>query len=123
MVRNYLKIALRHIIKNRLYSGINIIGLAAGLTCTLLAVLYWKDEHSFDSFHKTNPNLYRLITDTRDKQGVRKKGGGTGQVQGPAFKAAIPEVKEYTRILGGDIYADLAYIDKTIKLRPLFVDS
>jgi len=123
MFRNYLKTALRHLGKSRLYSVVNIIGLAAGITCTLLAVLYWKDEHSFDTFHKNNPNLYRLITDSRDKQGMRIASGGTGQVQGPAFKAAIPEIKEYARILGGDIYSDLAYNGKILKLRPLFVDS
>ncbi len=124
MFKNYFKIAFRHLLKSRLYSVINIIGLACGITCILLAVLYWKDERSFDEFHKANPHLYRITTSLRiDKQGNRATIGSTGQVQGPAFKEAAPEIKEYTRIMGGDIYNDLASENKTLHLRMLFVDT
>ncbi|MFZ1527989.1 MAG: FtsX-like permease family protein [Ferruginibacter sp.] len=103
---------------------INITGLACGITCTLLAVLYWKDERSFDTFHKNNPNLYRVTTNLRnDKEGNRVTVGKTGQVQGPAFKAAVPEVQNYVRILGGDIYTNLVADNKVLHLRSFFVDS
>ncbi len=73
----------------------------------LLAVLYWKDEHSFDNFHKNN-YLYRVNTTLVENKGANAATvGGTGQVQGPAFKNGVPEVESYVRILGGDIYSDV----------------
>jgi len=90
----------------------------------LLAVLYWKDEGSFDSFHKNNPNLYRVTSTLVENKGDNAiTVGGTGQVQGPAFKEAVPEVKSYVRIMGGDIYSDVAAGDKSLHLQPLFVDD
>lgn len=124
MIRNYFKIAWRNIVKNRIYSAINIVGLSIGITCMLFAVLYWNNEHSFDNFHKNNPNLYRVTTTIAENKGEQTKTtGGTGQVQGPAFKETVPEVKSYVRILGGDIYSDVIANNKAIHLRPLFVDE
>ena len=99
-----LKVSLRHISHNKLYSTINVVGLAVGISCVLLAVLYWKDERSYDNFHQNNPNLYRITTTMAEHKGSLIQSGGTGQVQGPAFKASVPEIKDYVRILGGGIY-------------------
>ena len=123
-MQTFLKISLRHVWQSRLYSIINIVGLVTAITCMLLAVLYWKDERSFDSFHKNNPDLYRITTTLIENKGDKSITiGGTGQVQGPAFKAAVPEVKSYVRILGGDIFSDVAAANKSLHLRPLFVDD
>jgi putative ABC transport system permease protein len=124
VMHSFLKTSFRHLRQSRLYSIINIVGLATGITCMLFAVLYWNDEHNFDSFHKNNPNLYRVTTTMVENKGDQvQKIGGTGQVQGPAFKDAVPEVKNYVRILGGDIYSDVIANNKTIHLQPLFVDE
>jgi putative ABC transport system permease protein len=124
MLRNYFKIALRHLWQNRLYSGINIVGLAFGLTCVLLAILYIRDEHNFDTFHQKSPHLYRVTTTLiADKGEDPQTSGGTGQVQGPAFKAAIPEVEEYVRVMGGAIFGDIRTDQKAFKLQLLFVDD
>jgi putative ABC transport system permease protein len=124
MLRNYFKIALRHLWQNRLYSGINIVGLAFGLTCVLLAILYIRDEHNFDTFHRKNPHLYRVTTTLiADKGEDPQMSGGTGQVQGPAFKAAIPEVEENVRVMGGAIFGDIRTDQKAFKLQLLFVDD
>ena len=120
----FLKISFRHLWQSRLYAVINIIGLAAGISCMLFAVLYWNDEHNYDSFHANNPNLYRITTTLIENKGEQSQTiGGTGQVQGPAFKDAVPEVKSYVRVLGGDIYSDVIANEKALHLKPLFADA
>ncbi|MES2647248.1 MAG: ABC transporter permease [Bacteroidota bacterium] len=118
----FLKLSLRHLWHSRLYAIINIIGLTTASTCMLFAVLYWKDERSYDKFHTTNPNLYRITTNITEKDGKLVTMGGTGQVQGPAFKAGVPEVKNYVRILGGEFSADLSFENKSFRVTNLFVD-
>ena len=124
MFKIYLNSAFRHLSRSRIYAVINIIGLATGITAMLLAILFWRDESGFDSFHRNNPNIYRITTRLlENKNGDHITVGGTGQVQGPAFKEAIPEIKSYTRILGGDIYSNVIANNKTINIRPLYVES
>lgn len=122
MFKTFLKIAGRHLWRTRLYACINIIGLSLGTMCLVLAALYVTDELSFDRFHHQNPHLYR-ITSTFQSDGKVIASGGTGQVQGPAFKAQVPEVQQYARLMGGDIYGDVRHQSKIFKLRLLFVDS
>lgn len=59
MIRHYLTIAWRNIIKSPLYSTINILGLSIGMACTIAIFLYIHDEITYDGNH-TNPNIYRL---------------------------------------------------------------
>lgn len=121
---NYFKTSIRHFTRQKLTTLINISGLALGVTCLLLAVLYWVYERGYDRFHQQSDQLYRITTSLVERQGGDyKRTGGTGQVQGPAFKASVPEVLDYVRLLGGDIYGDVRYEDKVQKLQMLFVDD
>jgi predicted permease len=61
MFRNYFKTAWRNLIKNKIYSFINITGLALGLTCTILIGLWVNDEMKVDQFHANGPQLYRVM--------------------------------------------------------------
>src|SRR5215510_4017056 len=63
MIRNYLKVALRNLWKNKAFSAINIVGLAAGLAVCLLIVLYVVDELSYDKYNKNADRIYRLDAD------------------------------------------------------------
>ncbi|MCW3119232.1 MAG: transporter permease [Chitinophagaceae bacterium] len=124
MLNNYVKTAIRHAWHNKLYSFINVSGLAIAIACVLLAVLFIKDENSFDRFHEKKANLFRVTTTlTGNKEEKKKMVGGTGQVQGPAFKEGVPEIQDYARLLGGDIYGDIAANEKILNLRMLFVDE
>jgi putative ABC transport system permease protein len=124
MLRIYFKIAFRNLWNNKFLSFINIIGLAVGICCMLLAILYWKDERNYDKFHKNNPNLYRITTSLVENKGYQPAmSGGTGQVQGPAFNAEVPEVLEYTRLMGGGIFSDYKANEKLLKLKLLFADE
>jgi putative ABC transport system permease protein len=58
MLKNYLKVASRTMQRNRLFSAINVTGLAIGLTCVILLVLWIQDEVSYDQFHKDIDRIY-----------------------------------------------------------------
>ena len=60
MFRNYLTIALRNIIRHKLYSFINIVGLAVGLTSLIFVILFVRDEFSYDKWIADTQNLYRV---------------------------------------------------------------
>lgn len=62
MFRNYLIVALRNIMRQKLYAFINIFGLALGLACCLLMLLYIKHEWSHDQFHEHKDRIFRLVT-------------------------------------------------------------
>ncbi|MFC2133715.1 ABC transporter permease [Bacteroidota bacterium] len=61
MLQNYIKIAIRNIKKYKAYSAINILGLAAGMACCILILLWVQDELSYDGFHENGENIYRVI--------------------------------------------------------------
>ena len=63
MFKNYLKIAVRNIGKYRGYSFINITGLALGLACCILILLWIQDELSYDRFHENSNTIYRVVED------------------------------------------------------------
>jgi putative ABC transport system permease protein len=63
MFKNFLKVALRHLWKNKVFSSINIAGLSVGLAVCLLIVLYVKDELSYDKYNAQSENIYRVDAD------------------------------------------------------------
>ena len=62
MFRNYLKIALRSLVRTKGYSFINISGLSLGVACCLLLSLYVQDEFKYDQHHERLSDLYRIDT-------------------------------------------------------------
>lgn len=103
MLRNYIKIALRNIRKNKVLSFINIAGLSIGLACCILIILYIKDELSFDGFHLKKENICQLTCVRTEQDGSRQKFAIAALVQGPAFKQQIPEIQDFTRVNPKDI--------------------
>ncbi|CCH51901.1 protein of unknown function DUF214 [Fibrisoma limi BUZ 3] len=67
MLQNYLKIALRNLWKHKLFSFINVFGLASGLTVCLLAIAHIKGTFDYDNFHPNRDRTYRIITDVIGK--------------------------------------------------------
>jgi len=64
MLRNYLKIAFRNLFKNKVYSLINTVGLATGMACAILMLLWVQYELSYDHFHENKQEIYRITTST-----------------------------------------------------------
>ncbi|UCE41457.1 MAG: ABC transporter permease [Candidatus Aminicenantes bacterium] len=98
MLRNYLKITLRNIRRHKGYSFINIAGLAIGMACAILILLWIQDELSFDRFHENGENIYRIIVE--DVQGLQS--AGTCPIPlGPHSKQTYPEILDSTRFCNG----------------------
>jgi putative ABC transport system permease protein len=98
MINNYFKIAMRNIRRHRGYSFINIAGLAIGMACTLLILLWIQDELAYDRFHEKGDNIYRVIVE--DEQGLQY--AGTCPIPlGPHLKQEYPEILDSTRFCNG----------------------
>ena len=70
MLRNYVKIALRNLYKQRLYAAINVFGLTFGIACFAFISLWVWDEFKHDSFHKNGEHIYQAFT---EKSGENEK--------------------------------------------------
>lgn len=97
MIKSNIKIAWRNIMKNPLYTFINVSGLALGLALCMLITLFVKDELSFDKFYKKNKEIFRIVTEEKRPDGHISKFGQTGMVHGPAFQQQIPAIKNMVR--------------------------
>ncbi|MFC1493599.1 ABC transporter permease, partial [candidate division KSB1 bacterium] len=96
MFKNYLKITLRNIKRQKFFSFINIAGLAVGLACCLLMLLWINDELSFDRFHENADVLYRVITKTPSSDQIVYT-ARTAPAAGAALVEQYPDITNFTR--------------------------
>ncbi len=96
MFRNYLKIALRNIRRHRGYTFINIGGLALGMTCVLLILLYVRHELSYDRYHPDAERIYRVAV--KSNFPGRNDLALTPTALAPALAAELPEIESSIRI-------------------------
>ena len=94
MFKNYLKITIRNLIRNKMYSFLNIAGLAIGIASCILILLYIQDELSFDRFHEKADRIYRVNTHFEIPE-RELHFASTAHIQGPMLKAEFPEVENY----------------------------
>lgn len=100
MWRNFFTVALRNISKNRVFTFINVLGLAIGLASSILILLFIIKEVSFDRFHEHKQRIHRLYIDgVMGEQSFR--GAWTSMVMAPTFTEEIPEIETYVRF---DVY-------------------
>src|SRR4051812_35941466 len=71
MLKNYFKIAWRNLSRHKLFSFINIFGLASGMTVCMLALIKIKDAYDYDTFHPDSKKTYRITTNLIRKNGER----------------------------------------------------
>ncbi len=100
MIINILKITFRNFIKYRTYSLLNILGLATGITSTILISLYVIDELSYDKFWENSDNIHRVVIDFKGPEG-NFDFARTAPLIGPTLKDEIPEIQEFNRFNGG----------------------
>ncbi|MEQ8362995.1 MAG: ABC transporter permease [Cyclobacteriaceae bacterium] len=98
MFRNYLKIAVRNLLNQKLFSFINILSLTAGITCSILLGLYINDELSFDKFNINRNNIYRVLQVNNLPDGSLQYEGIHHAIGlGPALKEENPQVENFVR--------------------------
>ena len=97
LLLNNIKIAIRNAMRNRLFSLINITGLALGLACCLVIVLYVTQELSYDKYHVDTKNIYRVGIDAKINETQMKIPASQAPL-GPTLLEEYPDVINYLRI-------------------------
>lgn len=103
MFNNYFKIAIRSLLKNKVYSLLNVLGLAVGLLCCILISIYISYEASFDSGQKNKDSIYQVGTEfigLGNNLTLPNTPAGTGAI----LKNNFPEIEEYARL--GTFYGE-----------------
>ncbi len=95
MLKNYLKIALRNIWKNKLYFSINVMGLGIALACSIIAYLNYAFDRSFDAFHQKRDRIYRV---NMIRQGNGLEYGLAPLPLGPAAAREVPGIRRCVRV-------------------------
>jgi putative ABC transport system permease protein len=98
-ISRYASRLVRNLKKQKIYSAVNIVGLAVGLACTLLILLWVQYERSYDGFHSRGGEIYRIINH-QSRNGIERDMSGAPPLLGPAIKAQYPEIADYTRLFG-----------------------
>ncbi len=97
MLKSYFKVAFRNLIRNKTFSILNIVGLAVGLACTILILLWISDELSYDKYLPNSENIYRV--NSRFKIGSNDFDSPlSSDMMGQTLKKDYPEVRNYTTL-------------------------
>ena len=125
MIKNYWKIFWRNFQKNSTFSLINILGLALGIACFAVILLFAEFEFGYDKFHKEHDNIYRIVKDFVNDGGARIPDATTPPALAAALRAELPEVACVTRFFpNGGRRNLLEYKDKRFyEMALLRVDS
>ncbi len=106
MLKNYLKIVLRVIRKQKLYSLLNIVGLAVSLTCSFLILLHVKHELSYETNFPKSDRIYRVQVNSKYGTNFRNW-AASAPALGPMLEESFPEIEAAARIrsLGREIFS------------------
>lgn len=104
MLRSYLTVAIRNVLKSKVFSAINVLGLAIGLTACLLIFQFVSFELSFDNFNEKLDRTYRVTNDRFQNGKLIQHGTIMYPTIGPTMAKDFPEIEEYTRLMpSGDL--------------------
>ena len=110
MFGKYLKIAIRNLLKFKMFSLLNISGLAIGIACCILIFLYIQDEIGYDLFHKKSDRIYRVLRERKTSSGGSHTPSGTSGALAPALLKDFPEIQRAIRMWSQDTW--IKYEDK-----------
>jgi len=123
MFRNYFKTAWRNLLRNKVFSFINIFGLALGMACSLLILLWVQDERKMDAFHHDSDRLY-LVYERVFSEGKVETGPWTPGLLARELKRRIPGIHMASGFWKREDEEDVfALGDKRVSLRGAYADS
>lgn len=108
MLRNYLLVAIRNLIRNKVFSLINIAGLALGLSTCFVIFQYIQFERSYDRFHTDADRIYRVPIEYTGSLSTLPFTAANHPAVGPALKADFPEVEDFTRLARLSLFTNAA---------------
>lgn len=121
MFRNYLKLAFRHLLKNKSFSFLNIVGLSVGVACAALILLWTEDEITYNSFHEKADRIFQVMENQTYENETFTFAATPGLLAG-ALKAEIPEIARSARFSWGENYA-FSFGDKSTFENGYLVDT
>ncbi len=119
LAKNYLRTTIRTISKNKVYSGLNILGLALGIAAFLFILQYVWYERSYDKFHSNHEDLYRVRYQIFRAGNLEVDCAAAVPRVGPFMKEKMPEVREYARAFPMSAvvtYEDTRYWEKRMHI-------
>ena len=123
MFRNYFKTAWRNLLRNKVFSFINIFGLALGMACSLLILLWVQDERKMDAFHRDSDHLY-IVYERVFSEGKVETGPWTPGLLARELKRRTPGIHMATGFWKREDEEDVfALGDKRVNLRGAYADS
>ena len=120
MIKSYFKIAFRNLLRNKMFSAINILGLAVGMASAVLILLWIQNEISYDRFHKNKASIYELWNrDVFDNK--LQCWNNTPKILGPTVKKDFPEVADVVRTNNQWFVASEG--EKQVSMQSMIVDT
>jgi putative ABC transport system permease protein len=120
MLTNYFKTALRNILKYKVFSFINVFGLASSMSVSMLIILMLSDQKNYDQFHSKKDRIYRILT-SKPKAKMGLMSATTSAPLGQTLKSEYALIEESTRLELG-VGGDATYQKTTIELRGFFAE-
>ena len=125
MLKNYVTIALRLLIKNKAFSLINIVGLSTGIACCVLITMYIQDEMDYEMGFDDHEKIFRVTTEFT-KDGKTEIGPTASPAIAPGIAQSLPEIETFTRVMPPlntevniVLYGDKSFFEK----KAVLVDS
>jgi putative ABC transport system permease protein len=119
MIRNYITVAFRNIVRYKVFSFINIFGLAAAMSVCMLIILMLADQDRYDKFHVHHDRIYRILS---DYEGSRMAYATSAEPVGPALKSRYGDVEDATTLIQG-VGGDVSYNQKVAEIHGYFADT
>lgn len=122
LYRNYYKTSLRTIGRNKLFSSINVFGLAISMCVALLLIAFFMEVHSFDSFHRNGERIFRVNNRLKESDGTPYNYASTSVLTSRKIAENVSGIEHLTNIHKG-FTKDITYENKTIPLRGFWADE
>lgn len=121
MLKSYIIIALRHCWKHKVFSFINIAGLALSMAVCLLLIMLIKDANSYDRFHANSNRIYRINTEALRKDGGREEYASSPYTAGAALVAEFPGIEAAT-FLNSQLHTDIIAGNRKVNFHVQFTN-